>query len=84
MRLPNAIQMYQHLRANILLVEYRGFGDSPDDNYLNDSKIAVRPTERGLKLDAEAALRFLKDELKNEGKVDTRKLFVFGRSLGGQ
>jgi len=83
MRLPNAIQMYQHLRANILLVEYRGFGDSPDDNYLNDSKIAVRPTERGLKLDAEAALRFLKDELKNEGKVDTRKLFVFGRSLGG-
>lgn len=70
LRLPNAIQMLQHLSSNILLVEYRGYGNSD----------SVPPTERGLKLDAEAALTFC---LNNPNIIDSSKLFVFGRSLGG-
>jgi pimeloyl-ACP methyl ester carboxylesterase len=51
LRLPNAVQMYQHLKCNILMVEYRGYGDSD----------SVAPSEAGLKLDAEASLRFALD-----------------------
>jgi pimeloyl-ACP methyl ester carboxylesterase len=72
LRLPNAYKMFTALRANILLVEYRGYGDS-DDN--------VKPTERGLKLDSQAALRFLLE--KQQDKIHPDKIFVFGRSLGG-
>ena len=69
LRLPNAIQMYRDLNANVLLVEYRGYGDS--DN--------VPPTEAGLKLDAEAALRYTSEH----SLIDTSRIFIFGRSLGG-
>eukprot|EP00591_Stephanopyxis_turris_P004496 CAMPEP_0195524198 /NCGR_PEP_ID=MMETSP0794_2-20130614/23899_1 /TAXON_ID=515487 /ORGANISM="Stephanopyxis turris, Strain CCMP 815" /LENGTH=391 /DNA_ID=CAMNT_0040654373 /DNA_START=88 /DNA_END=1259 /DNA_ORIENTATION=+ len=69
LRLPNAIQMYQALKCNVFLVEYRGFGDSDD----------TTPNESGLKLDSEAALRFLLDH----PQIDSSKIFVFGRSLGG-
>jgi hypothetical protein len=43
LRLPNAIQMRSYLHCNVLLVEYRGYGES--DN--------VPPSEEGLKLDAQ-------------------------------
>lgn len=69
MRLPNANKMYKELQANILMVEYRGFGDSD----------SVPPTEVGLKLDAEAALNFIL--LRSE--IDSGNIFCFGRSLGG-
>ena len=69
LRLPNAVQMYQHLGCNILMVEYRGFGDSD----------TVTPSEAGLKLDAEASLRFLHDH----AQIDKTQIFLFGRSLGG-
>jgi pimeloyl-ACP methyl ester carboxylesterase len=69
LRLPNALQMLQYLNANIFMVEYRGYGDSD----------SVTPSEAGLKLDAQAALRFI---LKND-KIDASKIFLFGRSLGG-
>lgn len=69
LRIPNAIQMYQNLQCNILMVEYRGYGDSD----------LVKPNEAGLKLDAEAALRFIS----SHHSVDNSRLFVFGRSLGG-
>jgi len=68
LRLPNAKRMFNHLHANILLVDYRGFGES-------DSV----PSEAGLKLDAQAALHYCHDKL----SVDKSKIFVFGRSLGG-
>ena len=42
--------MLQYLDAHVLLVEYRGYGDS-DDAQVN---------EAGLKLDAEAALQFIR------------------------
>lgn len=73
LRLPNALKMYQYLDANILLVEYRGYGDS------DTAKI----NEAGLKLDAEASLRFLREEKKEHPSVDVSKVFIFGRSLGG-
>lgn len=73
LRLPNAIQMYHYLQANVWLVEYRGYGDS-DDAVIN---------EKGLKLDAEAVLRYVHDASNNMSNVDVKKLFVFGRSLGG-
>eukprot|EP00584_Thalassiosira_punctigera_P010136 CAMPEP_0172546226 /NCGR_PEP_ID=MMETSP1067-20121228/16018_1 /TAXON_ID=265564 ORGANISM="Thalassiosira punctigera, Strain Tpunct2005C2" /NCGR_SAMPLE_ID=MMETSP1067 /ASSEMBLY_ACC=CAM_ASM_000444 /LENGTH=422 /DNA_ID=CAMNT_0013333123 /DNA_START=15 /DNA_END=1283 /DNA_ORIENTATION=- len=71
MRLPNAMQMYRYLRANVWLVEYRGFGDS-DDAPVN---------EAGLKMDAEAVWDYVHNNKMRE--VDPRRLFVFGRSLGG-
>mmetsp|Transcript_21360 Transcript_21360/g.35320 ORF Transcript_21360/g.35320 Transcript_21360/m.35320 type:complete len:393 (-) Transcript_21360:119-1297(-) len=71
LRLPNAVQMYQHLKCNILMVEYRGYGDSD----------TVKPDEAGLKLDAEAALRFIHSN--THGGVDTTQIYLFGRSLGG-
>lgn len=63
------MQMMQYLNVNVLLVEYRGYGESD----------TVSPSEAGLKLDAEAALRFI---LKHPG-VDAASIFLFGRSLGG-
>jgi pimeloyl-ACP methyl ester carboxylesterase len=73
LRLPNATQMYHYLHANIWLVEYRGYGDS-DDAVVN---------EEGLKLDAEAVLKYAHDANNNMSNVNTKKIFVFGRSLGG-
>jgi len=69
MRLPNAKKMYKELQVNILMVEYRGFGDSD----------SVKPTEVGLKLDAEAALNFIR----TRPEIDPDSIFCFGRSLGG-
>ena len=61
--------MYANLQANIFLVEYRGYGNSDD----------AKPSEAGLKLDSEAALNFIL----NHPKVDSKSVFIFGRSLGG-
>jgi len=69
LRLPNALHMLQYLNANVLMVEYRGYGDSD----------SVTPNEKGLKLDAQAALKFIA----KHPKIDASKLFLFGRSLGG-
>jgi len=69
LRLPNALQMFKYLEANVLMVEYRGYGDSDD----------CTPSEAGLKLDAEAALQFIRTHT----KVDPNRIFAFGRSLGG-
>lgn len=69
LRLPNAQKMYLKLNVNILMVEYRGYGDSD----------SVKPNEKGLKLDSEAALAFIR----NHPKIDTERVFIFGRSLGG-
>mmetsp|Transcript_22418 Transcript_22418/g.34024 ORF Transcript_22418/g.34024 Transcript_22418/m.34024 type:complete len:401 (-) Transcript_22418:21-1223(-) len=69
LRLPNAALMVQHLKCHVLMVEYRGYGDSD----------SVVPNEVGLKLDAEAALRFVADSSSN----NNQPIFLFGRSLGG-
>lgn len=69
LRLPNAVQTMQYLNVNILLVEYRGYGNSD----------TVSPTEAGLKLDGQGALKFIM----KHPKIDHSKIFLFGRSLGG-
>lgn len=54
---------------NILLVSYRGFGSSQG-----------RPSERGMRKDAIAAVEYCMDR----GDVlDTQQIFLFGRSIGG-
>ncbi|KAG3110007.1 hypothetical protein PI124_g11171 [Phytophthora idaei] len=67
-RLPNAVQLFRKVGANILLVDYRGFGHSEGN-----------PSEEGIKLDAEAAL----DAMYARTDIDSSKLVAFGRSLGG-
>jgi abhydrolase domain-containing protein 13 len=69
LRIPNAMQMVQHLGSNVLMVEYRGYGDSD----------SVAPTEVGLQRDALAALQFAHAH----GGIHSEKIFLFGRSLGG-
>lgn len=68
LRLPNAVRMFQDLSANILMVEYRGFGDSEG-----------QPSEIGIRRDAEAALNYIR----KHPEIDANKIFIFGRSLGG-
>ena len=56
------------MRANVFMVEYRGFGKSEGT-----------PSEQGLKLDAEAALAYLY----RRNDINSHNIFLFGRSLGG-
>jgi len=69
-RVPNAVELYK-LEANVLQVEYRGYGESTPEH--------IKPTERGIKSDAEAVLRFAS----NHPSIDASRIFLFGRSLGG-
>lgn len=59
-RLMNARQMFSYLHANVLLVEYRGFGNS-----------SGAPSEPGLQIDALASLDFL---LAHPGAFSLRSL----------
>jgi hypothetical protein len=54
---------------NVLMVSYRGYGNSEG-----------RPSESGLKLDARAALMYAQDRA---DVLDTKRIFIFGRSIGG-
>jgi len=67
-RLPSAYFMFRELRANIVMVDYRGYGNSEGV-----------PTEKGLSYDAESVLAHLLE--RNDINLD--KVFLFGRSLGG-
>jgi len=67
-RLLNAQQIMSDCHVNILLVEYRGFGNSTGT-----------PSEHGFHLDALCSL----DYLRSRNDIDTSKIFLFGRSLGG-
>lgn len=67
--------MLRNCNANVWLVDYRGYGDSEG-----------KPSERGLMLDAEAVWDYItskKNASTSEHVVDPRKVFIFGRSLGG-
>lgn len=67
-RLQHVSDLYRKNRCNLLCVEYRGFGLSEG-----------RPSEQGLKLDARAAL----DYVLQQQDLNSDKIVVFGRSLGG-
>ncbi len=66
LRLPN-IGWLQQLPANVLAVDYRGFGRSEG-----------KPTEVGVYRDAEAAY----DYLVNKRKIPPEQIIVLGQSLG--
>ncbi|XP_029314622.1 protein ABHD13 [Cottoperca gobio] len=67
-RVPNALLMLVNLKANVVLVDYRGYGKSEGE-----------PCEDGLYLDAEATL----DYVMTRPDLDKTKVVLFGRSLGG-
>lgn len=67
-RLPNAIKMYTRAKFHILMMDYRGYGDSEGT-----------PSEEGLNLDAEAVLGFVG----SHPRLKNSPILLFGRSLGG-
>lgn len=60
--------MLQRLQCNVFMLSYRGYGAS--DGY---------PSQHGITKDAQAAL----DHLVQRTDIDTSRIVVFGRSLGG-
>jgi hypothetical protein len=67
-RLQFVEPMVRRLQCNVFMLSYRGYGDSEGF-----------PSQHGLKMDAQAAL----DYLYSRSSVDSRRIVVFGRSLGG-
>jgi fermentation-respiration switch protein FrsA (DUF1100 family) len=67
-RLDNISIFSKAVGANVLMVSYRGYGNSEG-----------KPSEGGLMMDAKAVLQHTFDEL----PVDPDKVYIFGRSLGG-
>ncbi|KAI3913653.1 hypothetical protein MKX01_035849 [Papaver californicum] len=60
--------MLQKLQCNVFMLSYRGYGAS--DGY---------PSQHGITRDAQAAL----EHLSQRTDIDTSRIVVFGRSLGG-
>eukprot|EP00744_Colponema_vietnamica_P004396 GILI01006576.1.p1 GENE.GILI01006576.1~~GILI01006576.1.p1 ORF type:complete len:348 (-),score=98.81 GILI01006576.1:447-1490(-) len=67
-RLPDVSQLHHDVQVNVFMLSYRGYGNSEGV-----------PNEKGITLDAEAALNYLR----SRPDVDPNTIFVFGRSLGG-
>lgn len=65
--MPNIEVLVKQLKTNVLILAYRGYGDSEGT-----------PSEEGLKLDAAATL----DYALNDDEINNDRIFVFGRSLG--
>lgn len=70
MRLPYISTLIKNLNINFIIVGYRGYGPSEGS-----------PSEDGIKLDSEAILKYVFTNL--EQQIDTNKIFLMGRSLGG-
>ena len=62
------VQVLTEAGADVLIFDYRGYGDSPGE-----------PSEEGLARDARAVWRFA-TELK---KIESRRIVLYGESLGG-
>mmetsp|Transcript_76166 Transcript_76166/g.227005 ORF Transcript_76166/g.227005 Transcript_76166/m.227005 type:complete len:401 (+) Transcript_76166:78-1280(+) len=78
-RLQNIKQMHERLRINILIVDYRGYGDSEDGD---------GPSERGFLKDAVATYRWLVERIRNpptgqHPRMSADRILLFGRSIGG-
>ena len=67
-RLDNIKQMYHDFKLNVFILSYRGYGNSTGT-----------PTEGGILLDAETTWQ----HVTHRDDVDTNRIIVFGRSLGG-
>jgi len=67
-RLDNVRSFYNSCNCNVLIVEYRGYGRSEGV-----------PSEKGLYADAQAAFEYID----SRDDLDSKKVILFGRSLGG-
>ncbi|KAK8937991.1 hypothetical protein KSP40_PGU014848 [Platanthera guangdongensis] len=67
-RLEFVRAMMQRLHCNVFMLSYRGYGASDGS-----------PSQHGITKDAQAAL----DHLSDRNDVDTSRIVIFGRSLGG-
>ncbi|KAJ3127045.1 hypothetical protein HK098_006842, partial [Nowakowskiella sp. JEL0407] len=67
-RIPIALQLKRVCNCNVVLFSYRGYGKSDGT-----------PSEKGLKIDADTIMEYIK---KNEKLKDT-SVVVYGQSLGG-
>ncbi|KAK8089768.1 hypothetical protein PG997_004729 [Apiospora hydei] len=67
-RLPIARMIINYIGCNVFMLEYRGYGLSTGE-----------PDEKGLMLDAQTALDYLRDR----AETRSHKLIVYGQSLGG-
>lgn len=67
-RLPFARALVHSLHANVMLLSYRGYGASEG-----------KPSEAGIKQDAEAAMAYVL----GRADVDPKRVVVMGKSLGG-
>jgi len=79
-RLENIRDMHTKLKANVLILDYRGYGDSEDGG---------GPCQAGFLMDAEAAYRWLVERIRNPptpscpARMSTDRIVLFGRSIGG-
>ncbi|OJD15614.1 hypothetical protein AJ78_04134 [Emergomyces pasteurianus Ep9510] len=67
-RLPIAQVLEQSLNCNILMLEYRGYGQSTGT-----------PDEQGLKIDAQTGL----DYIRHRAETSETKVLIYGQSIGG-
>ncbi|KZS89108.1 alpha/beta-hydrolase [Sistotremastrum niveocremeum HHB9708] len=67
-RIPLAKIFYGHMRCNVAMLCYRGYGDSEGV-----------PSEKGLKTDAQTIL----DYLLNHPVISRTKIILYGQSIGG-
>ena len=63
----DSITMFSHLGLDVLIIDYRGYGESTG-----------KASEAGLYLDGQAAW----DYLTRQRGIDPRRIIIFGRSLG--
>jgi abhydrolase domain-containing protein 13 len=70
-RLPLAKSFVDGVNCNVFMLEYRGYGNSEGI-----------PSEDGIILDASAAMKWI-EENANAGKLNAKRVFLFGQSLGG-
>jgi len=76
-RLENIRDMHHKLKANVLIVDYRGYGDSEDGR---------GPSQAGFMMDAMATYSWLIDSIRSQSvpaKFREDRILLFGRSIGG-
>ncbi|KAF5332332.1 hypothetical protein D9758_016115 [Tetrapyrgos nigripes] len=67
-RIPLGMMFQQFMRCNVLMVSYRGYGNSEGS-----------PSERGFQMDAQAALNFVVQD----PRFGKTPLILYGQSIGG-
>lgn len=78
-RLENIRDMFVKLKVNVIILDYRGYGDSADGG---------GPCEKGLLMDARATYAWLVNRVasppeKEVCRMSTDRVLFFGRSVGG-